>query len=120
MTDDRWRECEGSWDRLRWARMQRFDQAKDAADSMSMKEGTYRAYERRPDSSKHTKLDHQNAIKFARKFRVSWTWLLTGEGTPSDDQLPPAQERVVRAMSEATEDKQQAVAEMIERLLRAG
>lgn len=121
MNDDgRWSECRGTWDRLRWARMLRFDTAEAAAESLGLKANTYRTYERRPDSSKHTALDHQNAAKFAKKFKVSWVWLLTGEGGPFDDQLPEAQQRVLSAMQDAPAEKQAVVADMIERLLKAG
>lgn len=44
-----------------------------------------------------------------------------GHGTPFDDQLPPAQERALRAMAQLDEGRQQAVAEMAEALaLRTG
>jgi transcriptional regulator with XRE-family HTH domain len=118
--DDRWRNCEGSWDRLKWARMQRFDTARDAAESLGMKEGTYSAYERRPDSSKHIALNHQAAAKFAKKFKVSWIWLLTGEGTPETDQLTPAQERIIAATSGKPAEEQERIAAAIEALLRTG
>jgi hypothetical protein len=85
-----------------------------------MKPGTYRAYERPPGSSKHIELDHQMAIRFARKFKVSWQWLLTGEGSPFDDRMPETLERVVRAMSVATDEQQEAVADFVERIVRTG
>lgn len=126
MDDERWRECEGTWDRLKWAR-ERWQavakavnaSAKDAAESLGMEPGTYRAYERRPGSSKHTSLDHQSAIRFGRKFKVSWMWLLLGEGTPFDDQLPEQQERVVRAMAKMDEQRQAEFAAMAEAFARA-
>lgn len=127
MTPDDWTVLAEPWERLKWARVQWQaaagvvnGTAKDAAECLGMKEGTYRAYERPPDASKHIALDYQAAIRFGRKFRVSWTWLLTGEGTPFDDQLPEHQERVLRAMAAADEEKQKAVADMVEALLRAG
>jgi len=49
-----------------------------------MKEGTYRAYERPPDASKATRLDYEAARDFARKFGVSWAWLLNDVGSPDD------------------------------------
>jgi SOS-response transcriptional repressor LexA len=76
-------------ERLRWARVrwQTLNGIKPemgaAADSLGMKQHTYRAYEREPGASKHTPLDHQRAVQFARKFGVSWQWLLTGENNSS-------------------------------------
>lgn len=126
MSDESWRDLEGPWDRLKWARV-RWQQkagavggtAKEAAESLGMKEGTYRAFERPPDSSKHMRLGHQQAIPFAKKFKVSWTWLLTGEGSPDDDQLPEPQERVIRAMSAVDVERQKVIADAIEALVGA-
>lgn len=122
-----WHELREPWERLRWAREQWQQragavagQANHAAESLGMKAGTYRAYERGPGTSKHIELDHQHAIQFARRFRVSWVWLLTGAGAPSDDEMPESQERVLKAMSAVPEDKQRAVADMVEALLRTG
>lgn len=83
-----------------------------------MQPNTYAAYERAPGSSKTTHLDHQRAIQFGKKFKVSWTWLLTGNGAPMDDQLTPAQERALRAMKSAEEQDQERAADVIEALLR--
>ena len=118
--DERWRDCEGTWDRLRWSRIQMFETAKDAADSIGMKEGTYTAYERRPTSSKHTAMSHQAAGMFARKFKVNWVWLLKGEGSPFDSELTPAQLRIVAAMSKATEAEQERAANIIEAMFKTG
>lgn len=63
-----------------------------------MKGGTYRAYERSPESSKHIAMEHQAAVKFGRKFKINWVWLLTGEGTPFEGQLTEAEERVLEAI----------------------
>jgi hypothetical protein len=126
MSDDDWRDLEGTWDRLRWARMRWQRQANavaataaHAAQSLCMEPGTYRAYERRPGLSKHTPLDHQVAIRAARRFNVSWMWLLTGDGTPFDDVLTPAQERTLRAMQEMDDARQAEFAAMAEAAVRA-
>lgn len=118
-----WRNAVHPWERLIWARKhwqaqtETLDRtAKQAAQALGLKEGTYRAYERAPGSSKNIGLNHQDAIRFARKFKVSWQWLIAGEGTPFDDELPEAQERVLRVMSSLPESKQRALAEMIETL----
>jgi transcriptional regulator with XRE-family HTH domain len=118
-----WRNAHHPWERLAWARKHWQAQtetleptAKQAAEALGIKEGTYRAYERAAGSSKHTPLKHQDAIRFARKFKVSWQWLIAGEGTPFDDDLPEAQERVLRVMSSLPANKQKALADMIETL----
>lgn len=120
----RWEDCEGTWDRLRWARMRWQEKsnvtpnAEAAAESLNVKPGTYRAYERRPDSSKHIALDAQTAMRFGRKFGVSWTWLVTGEGDPDDLELTPNERRLIVAYREAPEARQTAVADAIEQLLK--
>lgn len=120
----RWQECEGTWDRLRWARMRWQESngispnAEAAAESLGIKAGTYRAYERRPGSSKHIPLDHQSAPPLAKKFGVSWLWLLTGDGTPDDLELTPNERRLISAYREAPEARKTAVADAIEQLLK--
>jgi transcriptional regulator with XRE-family HTH domain len=47
-----------------------------------MKEGTYRCYERGPDSAKFIRLEYHHAKLFAREFKVRWEWLLDGVGEP--------------------------------------
>jgi hypothetical protein len=88
-----WEELREPWERLRWARLRaKFERAKDAADSLGMNQVTYRSYERRPDQAGARMFDHQVAARLARKFKVSWKWLLLGEGTPDDAQSPAMRE----------------------------
>lgn len=88
-----------------------------------MQPGTYRAYERPPDSSKHSRFDDQAAARFARKFRVRWEWLLVGEGEPwletGDGGEPTPTDRVVRIMKEAAPERREAIALAIEALVKA-
>lgn len=117
--DERWKTAEGTWGRLKWARSQKFGTAEEAAPALGEKPGTYRTYERHPDSSKATPLDHQKAAHFAKKLRVRWEWLLMGEGAPwrdPDENL----DRILIAYDEAPDERRKAVAEAIERLLKAG
>lgn len=125
MADDeiqeQWRRAKTPRERLIWARAHWQSKAgaingtpTDAAHSLGMKPGTYNGYERPEDSSKHTPLSHQRAIQFGRKFRVSWSWLLSGEGSPFEGQLPEPQARVVEAMSAMTEDQQKSLVEFVE------
>lgn len=123
----RWQDCEGTWDRLRWARMQWQEKngvspnAEAAAESLGIKPGTYRAYERRPGSSKSIALDHQTAPPLAKKFGVNWQWLLTGHGRPDQlDELTPNERKIIDALREAPEARQTAVAEAMIQLLKAG
>lgn len=121
-TDRGWEGLEDPPDRLRWARI-RWQRkagairqtAEDAAASLGIKAGTYRTYERRAGTSKHTEYDHQLAIQFGRKFKVSWPWLLTGEGTPFDH-LAPTQARVMRVMATMDDERQEEIAAMVEAL----
>ena len=117
-----WTDCEGSWDRLRWARLTKtkFDTAEAAAESLGMKPNTYRNYEREPGGSRHKPLDHQHAIRFARKFKVSWIWLLTGEGSPDTPDITPAQERMLQATRGVSEEDQARAAAVVEAMLKKG
>src|ERR1700728_5184668 len=81
MTDDSWRDLE-LWDRVKWARMRRYGSASAAAEALDMKEGTYRCYERGPDSAKFIRLEYHHAKRFAQEFKVRWEWLLDGDGEP--------------------------------------
>ena len=77
MTDDSWQGLE-TWERVKWARSQRFETATAAAAALGMLQGTYRCYERGPDASKSMRLDYHHARRFAREFKVRWEWLLEG------------------------------------------
>lgn len=118
--DERWRTTIGTWDRLKWARLQKFSTAKEAAVALGENEQTYRAYERSPvRGSKHIPLPHQKAAHFAKRFGVRWEWLLQGAGIPwadTDENL----ERILNAYGEAPEERRAAIADVIERLLKAG
>ncbi|HEY3797956.1 MAG TPA: helix-turn-helix domain-containing protein [Caulobacteraceae bacterium] len=81
MADTSWRNLE-LWERVKWARSQRFDSASAAAQALDMKEGTYRCYERGPGSAKFIPLDYHYARKFGQLFRVRWEWMLEGLGEP--------------------------------------
>lgn len=84
---DFWPEHRDRWDRIRYARMAAgFERAKDAADSLGIKPGTYRTYERGPeDGGREPPLTEIQ--RMARKFKVSWIWLATGDGEPQNDIL---------------------------------
>jgi transcriptional regulator with XRE-family HTH domain len=122
--DDGWRDCEGTWDRLRWARLAKgYQRAVDFAESINMKPGTYRTYERRPDSSKATALSTSDAIAFAKKLGVRWEWLLTGDGNPWAESASalafPQKARLKKLADEVSEERAGALAEALEALLKA-
>jgi hypothetical protein len=120
MDDHSWRELREGWERLRWARMRKFETAQAAAESMGMKPNTYTAYERSPDSSKHTRLDDQAAARFAKKLSVRWEWLLAGEGSPFAPEPEPTApiKRVTDEMRVLPLHQQEAIAEAIEALIK--
>ena len=117
------------WERVMWARMRWQEKAgirpnaTAAAESLGMKQHTYKAYERPETASKHTDLDHTRAVQFGRKFGVSWRWLLSGEGSPDDQsiaELTPIESRIIDAVRAAPEARRTAVADAIEQLLKSG
>jgi transcriptional regulator with XRE-family HTH domain len=94
MADNSWRNLE-LWERVKWARSRRYESATVAAAALGMKEGTYRCYERGPESAKFIPLDYKHAKSFAKEFKVRWEWLLDGIGEPwltkpADDESEPA------------------------------
>jgi transcriptional regulator with XRE-family HTH domain len=94
MADTTWKNLE-LWERVKWARARRYESATAAAAALGMKEGTYRCYERGPESAKFIRLEYHHARKFAREFKVRWEWLLDGVGEPwltkTADEPPPGQ-----------------------------
>ena len=129
MEDCSWRSLKEGWERLGWARRRWQEKsgavggsAADAAISLGMRPNTYHAYERSPDSSKHSEMDHQDAIRFARKFGVRWEWLLVGQGEPFLSEPEPTEpmKRAMSVMKLVPEDQQAAIADAIEALTRAG
>lgn len=121
MDDSSWVGLREPHERLRWARKRAgFETMRAAAEALGFEnENTYSAYEREPGASKHTPLDHQRAIQFARKFKVPWEWLLVGEGSPFQERLTPAQERALAAMRGASEEDQERAAAAIEGFLKS-
>lgn len=123
MDDSTWIGLEEAWQRVRWARLywQRkigsATTARAAAESLHLSENTYTAYERDPaEGKKSTPLTHQRAIEFARKFKVNWVWLLTGEESPFE--RTEAQSRAVGLMALVDEDEQERVADIVAAAIR--
>src|SRR5271156_825744 len=81
MADESWRGLE-VWERVKWSRRRVFGSAAAAAAAFDMRDGTYRCYERGPESAKYISLDFRHARRFAQVFKVRWEWLLDGVGEP--------------------------------------
>lgn len=119
MIETDWSRAREPHERLRWARTHAgFESAEAAATSLGMKAVTYRTYERAPDTSRAARMNDQRAIQFGRKFKVSWRWLLLGEGTPFETATSDAQHRVVQAMSAAPPEEQERIAAVVELMLK--
>lgn len=104
--DRPWRDLRGTWERLRWARLKAgFEKAKDAADSLGVKPGTYRTYECDP-TSEGREAPLSEYQRFARKYKVNWVWLVSGEGSPEDGAFGDERLRALAQKSgEVPEDK---------------
>lgn len=114
-----WQRCEGTWDRLRWARKHRYGDktAKEVAELLGVKPGTYNAYEGEPGvRSKVLALNHEHAFHFAKKLRVRWEWLLLGEGEPWPSDADGPKARAKKAIDGATDEQAEAAADLLERL----
>lgn len=93
-------------ERLRWAREQKYETASDAARALNMSIQTYLAHENGSRSGK------DNAQKYARFFKVNYTWLMTGAGTPTGnpiqtmiEELPPGAREDVEAFIRLMHEK---------------
>ena len=104
-----WRHLGHQWERLRWARLNRtpFEKSKDAADSLGIKPGTYRTYEHAPGTDGGRLPPLTELQRICRKYKVSWTWVATGEGTPDDGVIADERLAAVSAkLGEVPEEKQ--------------
>jgi transcriptional regulator with XRE-family HTH domain len=104
---EKWQELDGRWERLRWSRLRAgYERAKDAAESLGIKPGTYRTYEY-PIGEGGREPALSELQRIARKLKVNWVWLATGDGSPDEDLI--AKERLAAAARKAGEipaDKQ--------------
>ena len=119
--DKSWENLREGWQRVRWARerWQRrtkgaVGKASEAAESLGMKPGTYRTYERDREISKGSTLTVSTAERFARLFGVSDIWLLTGRGSPFKGSAGSHLMRIIRVLEAMPDEKQKAIADMIE------
>lgn len=119
MADESWRQCNGTWDRLRWARRQRYGDkpAREVAEILGIREGTYNAYEGVPGQRSKTATPPVVKMRhIAKKYRVRWEWLLLGEGEPWLPSKDSPKARAKAAIDEATDEQAEAAADLLERL----
>lgn len=111
MESTAWATCEDLWDRLRWARLNSPSQmsTEDAGRVIGVPAQTYRTYERRPGTPGARGISPQNAIQLGRRWKISWQWIISGEGTPFDKELSDAQLRLAAAYEAASPELRQAV-----------
>lgn len=120
--DDSWRKCDGSHERLQWARERKFpgDSQASAARKMNATKSTYSALERAPGTSKWIAMDAIKARYYGEKLGVRWEWLLFGDGEPVESTPNGPTSRLRRAMESATPEQQEMIADLVERVLRTG
>ncbi len=128
MDDESWTVLEEPWDRLRWARNYWQSKAggpataRAAAEALGMAENTYTTYERDPAKSTSARgFDPDLAVKFGRKFKIAWTWLLTGDGTPWDvvvSSVSPEQEQLLEMTRGRTAEELQPVVDFVQAAMR--
>lgn len=84
---ENWTEQKELWQRIRWARENaKFATAQAAAESLGIKAGTYRTYER-PKESEGREPPIAELHRIARKFKVSFEWIAAGDGSPFEARL---------------------------------
>lgn len=104
--DDSWRNLAHRWERLRWARLRAgFDRAKDAAESLGIKPGTYRTYEY-PEGENGREPALTDLQRICRKFKVNWIWVAAGQGTPDEGVIDPRANAAVQRAADIPADKQ--------------
>lgn len=114
---------EHRYERLRWARLRAgFERAKDAADSLGIKPGTYRTYERPPENAGREP-ELTELQRMARKFKVNWIWLATGDQAPeadplNDDRLAAAAKKAAEVPADKQDDAWNAVMGVLDAFAR--
>lgn len=90
MKDESWRQLDDAvHERIAWARLHctAFTRPVDAARALYIKPVTYRTYEL-PKADGGRAPPVVTVQQIARKYGVSWTWLLSGQGSPYDKVEP--------------------------------
>lgn len=122
---DAWRQLRTQAERLRWARLNRspFERVKDAADSLAIKPGTYRTYEHEPGEDGGRAPTLPELQRICRKYKVSWVWVASGQGTPDtdisqDERLNVVGEKLGQVPPEKQEDAMSAVMGVLDAFAR--
>jgi transcriptional regulator with XRE-family HTH domain len=121
--DESWRQLADEKEpqpRIRWARLHctNFERPTDAAKSLNIRPGTYRTYEHlKADGGRRPELTELQRI--AKKFDVSWTWLLTGDGRPDDKSISPLVAKIAAKLDAIPEEKREDAEAAIDGLLDA-
>lgn len=110
--DASWQETREFWERLRWARLHYAHtqgdvifRPTDAARSLGEKPGTYRTWEEPRENDGRVPV-LATIQKIARKFGVSWVWLMSGQGSPYYDHVMEEQfNAFARRLPEIPEDR---------------
>ena len=86
VTETPWQDLRSVHERIRWARLNRthFERPTDAAISLGIKPVTYRTWEI-PKDQGGREPPISEIQRLAAKYRVSWVWLVSGEGSPYYD-----------------------------------
>jgi hypothetical protein len=90
--------------------------AKAAGAVIDKSDQTYRTYERAPGPSGRT-IDAQDVITLGRRWKISWQWILSGDGTPFDKDLSPRQLRLITLLDQAPDELQDAAYRALEAML---
>lgn len=100
-----WQDLRYRWERLRWARLNRtdFDQATAAAESLNIKPGTYRTYEY-PLGEGGREPSISELQRICKKFKVSWVWVASGEGSPDQGVIADEHIQLVAQKAEKIPD----------------
>lgn len=72
---------------------------------MSIKPGTYRTYEY-PEGENGREPPLTELQRMARKFKVSWIWVATGQGSPDEGLVDPRAELAAEKARQIPSDKQ--------------
>lgn len=114
--DHTWTEARELHERIRWARLHYarrqgdiIFRPTDAARSLGVKPGTYRTWEH-PKDQGGREPSRSEVSKIAEKFRVSWLWLLTGQGSPYFDPQLEAQINIFQQKAATLPEDQRAAA----------
>lgn len=102
-------------DRLRKARAKAgFQTPREAADRFAWPYGTYKSHENGMRG-----LRRETAVKYAKAFKVSLTWLLTGQGSPQDDALSPDERALLEKYRMLDEQGQKAAYAVTDALVKS-